>query len=120
VRAATLLGAEPLHHLVQRDVLALPDQPDDEGFMRIEAGGAAAALRAWPQFTDLRPRNPADRTGHSHAAACRADMPSSEAFKTRNEDPRSTLLPSSTSIEGDVESAQNAAVTIDYRSQDVL
>lgn len=82
-----MLGAEPLHHLVQRDVLALLDQPEDEGFMRIEAGGAAAALRAWRQFADLRSRNPADRAGHYHAEP-RRRLPRRHALVRSLQDPR--------------------------------
>ncbi|ESY63164.1 hypothetical protein X743_33345 [Mesorhizobium sp. LNHC252B00] len=76
--------------------VALLDQPDDEGFMRIEAGGAAAALRAWRQFADLRPRNTADRAGHSHAEP-RHRLPRrhalSEAFKTRDRSSPLNALP---------------------------
>lgn len=81
------LGCQPLHHLVQRDVLALIDQPDNEGFMRIETGSAASAcgrgVRS-PIFARAIHRIALDIPAPNRAAACRADMPSSEAFKTRD------------------------------------
>jgi hypothetical protein len=61
------LGQESSHHLVQRDVLALIDQPDNEGFMRIEAGSAASALPSRHQLADLRPGYPADRARYTHS-----------------------------------------------------
>jgi hypothetical protein len=86
---------------------------------------AAAALRAWRQFTDLRPRNPADRAGHSHAEP-RRRLPRRHALVRSLQDPRPKIplnaLPIVTSIEVDVESEQNAAVTSQsiHRSQDAL
>jgi len=62
----------------------------------IEAGGAAATLRAGRRAADLRPCNPPDRAGffHKRAVVSRADMSSSEAFRTRERRSRSVLFPS--------------------------
>lgn len=57
--------------VVQRDVRAQLDHPDDKAFMRIEAGGATTPLRTRRQLADLRPRNPADRTRYANAKSGR-------------------------------------------------
>lgn len=68
--AHRLFDYEPLHHLVQRDVLALLDHPDDERFMRVEAGCTASTLSPRCAFADLRPCNPTDRARHAYAKPC--------------------------------------------------
>ncbi|KUM26748.1 hypothetical protein AU467_19665 [Mesorhizobium loti] len=117
------LDCQPLDHLVQRDVLALIDQPDDEGFMRIEHRTPPPTLRPGRSLADLGTCDPTDCTRHSNrAAACRADIPSSEAFKTRDRRSSLSALAIIHLIKVDVESAGTAAVTSQsiHRSMDSL
>ncbi|CAH2404904.1 hypothetical protein MES4922_380028 [Mesorhizobium ventifaucium] len=87
--------------IVQRDVPALLDRPDDEGYMRRGWRRRRQPCGPGAQLTHLRPHNPAIALGPptlNGATACGANMPSSEAFETRDRMSRSMLFPSSTSI----------------------
>nr|WP_157357700.1 hypothetical protein [Mesorhizobium metallidurans] len=92
----------------------------------VEAGSGGGSLAGLapssPIFARTIQRIALDPPTLNGATACGANMPSSEAFETRDRMSRSMLFPSSTSIPVDVESTQNAAVTSQsiQRSQDVL
>lgn len=75
--------------------------------MRIEAGGPAAALRAWRRLPIFARSGSLDTPTPNGAAACRADMPSSSPSKTRDYIPANALSRTPSSIEVDFESAQN-------------
>ncbi len=52
--------------------------------MHIETGSTATTLREGHQLADPCPRIALDIPTPNRAAACRADMPSSDAFTTRD------------------------------------
>lgn len=81
----------------QREVLALLDQPDDEGLMRIEVGRRFAARASGASSPGLRPDNPADRIRNPDPEP-RRRLSRRHAFirvfRTAIEYIRSVLLPS--------------------------
>jgi hypothetical protein len=60
------LGDETGHHLAQRDVRALIDQPGDESLMRIKARNPSTTLQPRRCLADPCARNPQDRRRFSH------------------------------------------------------
>lgn len=78
---------QTFHHLVQCDILAPFDHPDDEGLMRIQARDAAAASPTRLQLADPSAHNPADRTRYVHFEP-RRRSPGRHAFARSLQDPQ--------------------------------
>ena len=94
------LGQKPLHHLVQRDILALSISPKMKASCasrletrRRHCGRGASS----PIFARAIQRIALDIPTPNRAAARRADMPHQRPSKPVTEDRRSVLVPSSTS-----------------------
>src|SRR5690606_11745152 len=80
------LRFETLDHLVQCDVLAAIDHPENEIRMAIETGAMPSTLRSGRQLADLRSRNPPDRARYSHAKP-RGRLASRGSFARRFQNP---------------------------------
>lgn len=57
---------EPLDHLVQRDVSALFDHPDNEVGMRVEPRAAPPSLGSWCGLAQPGSADPTDRARYAH------------------------------------------------------